>query len=145
MMDYARLRIVALMLAASTCLYACGDSTINALATDSVQNKQPAAGMGFPGGGSGMIPGGLPPNFAEIKADYPEFAAALESMQDLAPEERFSQMNAIFEAHPEWQALMPAPGPGGPGGPGGTPPPNGGPPPGGGNSPMPQSSDAPSA
>lgn len=78
-------------------------------------------GMGGPGG-----PGGLPPNIEEIRSKYPELATALESMQSLTPDERRTQMDALFKAHPEWQSvLMPAGGPGGMGGPGGSPPPGG--------------------
>ncbi len=72
----------------------------------------------------GMGPGGLPPNFAELQNKYPELAKALASMQNLGPEERRIQMDALFQAHPEWQtALAPPHGMGGPGGPIGSPPP----------------------
>lgn len=74
----------------------------------------------------GMGPGGLPPNFADIQSKYPELATALSAMQNLSPEERRTQMNALFQAHPEWQAaLAPPQGMGGPGGPGGFGSPNG--------------------
>jgi hypothetical protein len=91
------------------------------------QIQRSAGGMGGPGGG--MPPGGaggpggmgdLPPNIEAIKNTYPELAAALEAMQSLTPEERRTQMDALFTAHPEWREIvMPA---GGMGGPGGTPP-----------------------
>lgn len=88
-------------------------------------------GMGGPGGQPpGGGPGGLPPNIEEIRAQYPELATALENIQSLSPDERRTQMDALIQAHPEWQAvLMPAGGPGGSpppggfGGPGGSPPP----------------------
>jgi hypothetical protein len=102
-------------------------------------------------GGPGMGPGGMPPNFAEIQSKYPELAAALEKMQSLSPEERRTQMDSLFQAHPEWQtALAPPQGMGGPGGPGGFGSPNGpmgSPPPGfiPGGSPRPLPVPSPSA
>jgi hypothetical protein len=88
------------------------------------------AGPGGPNGmgGSGGQPGGLPPNFAELKSNNPELATELEAMQTLTPEERRTKMDALIQAHPEWQmALAPPQGMGGPNGIGG---PNGSPPPG---------------
>lgn len=87
------------------------------------QPGQPPEGFG-PGPGGPGGPGGLPPNFEQIQAEYPELAAALEEMQDLDPETRRTQMDALFAEHPEWQAVLmpPGGGMGGPGGPGGQPP-----------------------
>ncbi len=124
-------------------LVACSEQVPSSSASDALKNSnaQTAANasaapglqqppFGAPPGGGGPM-GGLPPNIEEIRADYPELAAALEEMQDLDPEARRAKMDALFAEHPEWQeVLMP---PGGPGGPGGMPP-GGGPggmPPGG--------------
>jgi len=85
-----------------------------------------SGGVMGPGGPGGMGPGGLPPNFAEIQSKYPELATALEAMQSLSPEERRTKMEALFQAHPEWQAVLAPPqgmGPGMGGGPMGSPPP----------------------
>ncbi|PIQ27382.1 hypothetical protein COW36_22535 [bacterium (Candidatus Blackallbacteria) CG17_big_fil_post_rev_8_21_14_2_50_48_46] len=87
------------------------------------QNRQNQTGMPQPGQ-AGRGPGGLPPNFTEIQTQYPELATALEELQSLGPEERRTKMEALFQAHPEWQAVMMPPQGLGPGGPG-QPPPSG--------------------
>lgn len=45
----------------------------------------------------------------ELAAQYPELAAQLEAIHDLAPEERKAAMDALIEAHPEWKELIPPP------------------------------------
>jgi hypothetical protein len=95
----------------------------------------PPGGFGGPGGGIPGGPGGLPPNAEELRIQYPEFIAALEAMQDLAPEDRRAAMEALFTEHPEWQSLMPTQPAGGPNG--GARPPQGGVPPQGPASPPP--------
>lgn len=131
-------------------LVACSEQVPSSSATlqnSSSQQQATPSGMppngmqppfGAPPGGGG--PMGLPPNIEEIRAQYPELATALEAMQDLSPEERRTQMDALFTEHPEWrEVLMPAGG--GPGGgPGGMPP--GGMPPGGMQPPQPSASPA---
>ncbi|MBT9547264.1 MAG: hypothetical protein IV090_17865 [Candidatus Sericytochromatia bacterium] len=93
------------------------------LMSNRFKNQAGQVGMG-PGRTGG--PGGLPPNFADIQSKYPELATALSAMQNLSPEERRTQMDTLFQAHPEWQtALAPPQGMGGPGGPGGFGSPNG--------------------
>ena len=97
-------------------LSGCG-STTAALSTVAQSNAQNQTAMlapsgmppgGMPPGGMGPGAGGLPPNIEAIRTQYPELATALESMQSLTPEERRTQMDALFTAHPEWrEALMP--------------------------------------
>jgi len=102
-----------------------------ALQNSRSQAQTPPSGMppngmqppfGAPPGGGPM---GLPPNIENIRAQYPELAAALEAMQNLSPEERRTQMEALFSEHPEWREVLMPPRGGGPGGmqPGGMPPP----------------------
>ncbi len=125
-----------LILTSTFLITACGE-TIPTSTTSQLSNGQTVAGPGGAGapGGQRGDQGGLPPNFAEIQADYPELAAALEAMQSLSPEERRTQMDALMQEHPEWAALLMPPGtpPGGQAGPppgGGPPGGQGGPPPG---------------
>lgn len=102
----------------ATALLTAKPTLISQLATSL---KTQASGQRGPGGPGGQ--GGLPPNLDAIKTQYPELAAALESYQSLTPEERRSKMDALFQAHPEWQSVLAPPGGIGPGGPMGSPPP----------------------
>lgn len=105
--------------------------------TAPLPNGSPPAGMP-PNGTQG--PGALPPNAEALRIQYPEFIAALESMQDLEPQARAEALDQLFIDHPEWKDLLPAPPAGGQGG-----PPQGGQPPAGGatGGPPPQRPGAP--
>lgn len=112
-------------------LTACSGDVLSQASQSSLQNaaRQTATGTppsdmppGMGPGGPGGMAGGLPPHFEAIKAKYPELAAALEAMQELDPEARRTQMEALFTEHPEWREVMMPPQ--------GMTPPNGSPPPG---------------
>ena len=146
--------------AAFALLTACGDASLNQAGTTATrltggnQAQSPGASGFQPGSRppGGQMPGpmGLPPNLEEIRATYPELAAALEAMQDLDPEARRAQLETLFSEHPERREAMMPPGGMGPGGmPPGSMPPGGfgpgNPPPEGMRPPGPQPVPSPSA